>query len=69
MVRYTQQMAFDMGLDIPMPLTWDEFANHRYHGRGIKGFVIDNLDLCIQQMTHVPVRAVSVTVPEPVPAQ
>lgn len=62
MVRHTAQMARDMGLDIPFPITWDEFAAHRYYGRGIKGFVIDNLDICIQQSTAVPVRAVSLTV-------
>jgi hypothetical protein len=53
--------ARKMGLDIPFPLTWQEFASGLYHGRGIKGFVIDNLDLCIQQATPIPIRAVSLT--------
>lgn len=60
-VRYVSQMARDMGLDIPFPLTWHEFSAGRFHSRGINGFVIDNLDMCVQQMTTVPVRAVSLT--------
>lgn len=49
------------GLDIPAPITWAEFCERRYHGPGVKGFVIDNLDLCVQSMTRVPVRAVTLT--------
>jgi hypothetical protein len=60
--------AEKMGADIPQPITWDEFANHHYYGSGIKGFVIDNLDMCIQQMTTVPIRAVSLNLPEPAAA-
>jgi hypothetical protein len=54
-------VAREMGLSIPFPLTWGEFASRQYHGRGVKGFAIDNLDACIQQMTPVPIRAVSLT--------
>ncbi len=70
-VRYVQRVAQDMGLDIPFPMTWGEFLRCDYRSKGVKGFVIDNLDLCIQQMTSVPVRAVSLTdaeAPAPVPA-
>ena len=68
-VRYVQRVARDMGLDIPFPMTWGEFLRGDYRSKGVKGFVIDNLDLCIQQMTTVPVRAVSLTDADaPVPA-
>ena len=68
-VRYVARTARDMGLDIPFPLTWQEFTSGRYEGKGINGFVIDNLDMCIQQMTTVPVRAVSLTDADaPIPA-
>ncbi len=53
--------AARLGLDIPFPLTWSEFEHHDYHGKGISGFIIDNLDLCVQSMTTVPVRAVTLT--------
>ena len=63
-------MARGMGLDIPEPLTWREFAEGRYYSRGIKGVVIDDLDTCIEQMATVPVRAVSLTDADaPVPVQ
>ena len=60
-VRHVQRVARDMGLDIPFPMTWGEFLRGDYRSKGVKGFVIDNLDLCIQGMSHVPVRAVSLT--------
>jgi hypothetical protein len=53
--------AFDAGIDIPHPITWAEFCERRYHGKGIKGFLIDNLDHCLQSMTTVPIRAVTLT--------
>lgn len=59
------QAAEEMELDIPFPLTWGEFINHQYYDPGVRGFVIDNLDLCIQQGSTAPIRAVSLTVPEP----
>lgn len=46
-------------INIPMPITWDEFVSRRYNGRGIRGFVIDDLDRCVQDMTTVTVKAVS----------
>ena len=68
-VFYVARMARDMGLDIPVPLTWEDFTEGTYNGRGVRGFVIDNLDMCIQQMTTVPVRAVSLTDADaPIPA-
>lgn len=68
-VRQIARMARGMGLNIPEPLTWREFSDGHYYGQGIKGFVIDDLDTCIQEMTHVPVRAVSLTDADaPVPA-
>lgn len=60
--RLAAKMAEDMGLDIPLPLTWEEFERGQYHSRGIGGFVIDNLDMCVQRMARgVPIRAVSLT--------
>lgn len=51
--------ARELNLDIPQPITWDAFVAHRYHARGVKAFVIDNLDLCIQYMTSVDIKGVS----------
>ena len=51
----------DFGLNIPQPITWDEFVHGRYRGAGISSFVIDDLDRCIQGMTSVEIKAVSLT--------
>jgi hypothetical protein len=59
---HVAEMAEQAGLDIPFPVTWNEFASGRFYGKGISGFLIDNLDMCVQGMARgVPVRAVSLT--------
>ncbi len=56
--------AEQMGLKIPQPITYDEFINKRYHGRGIKGFLIDNVDLLLQVLSPgVPIAGISLTEP------
>ncbi len=35
----------------PKMLTFEEFLHRRYHSPGIKGFVIDNVDLLLQEMS------------------
>lgn len=50
------------GLNMPFPITWDDFARRLYFGKGINGFLFDNLDMLIQRMAApVPVVAVSLT--------
>lgn len=52
------------GLSMPFPLLFgEEFLPGRYHAPGVRGVVIDNLDLCVAGVSKVPVRAVSLTVP------
>lgn len=52
-VDQTMRLARELKLPIRMPITWDDFVNERYYGKNIKGFVIDNLDICVQRMTNV----------------
>lgn len=53
--------AREMGLDIPFPLTIDEFRNERWNAHGIKSFCVDDADKIIQMMAKgVPVTAISV---------
>jgi hypothetical protein len=47
-----------MGLNIPLPITYDEFIQKRY-GRNISGFLIDNLDLFLKHLSNVPINAVT----------
>lgn len=54
------QEAKRMELDIPFPITFDEFRNGRFHGKGIRGFVIDDAEVLLQYLAgSVPVKAVS----------
>lgn len=66
--RKTVEQAAQMGLDIPFPLTYREFKNRAFYARGIKGFLVDNIDGFLEQifsdMTKgVPVEAVTMTSP------
>lgn len=45
-----RDMAMDMGLDIPLPLTYDEFLRGEYHPDGVGGLLIDNVDLLLKRL-------------------
>lgn len=65
--RNTFEMARSMGLQIPFPVTFDEFRGGQFCGRGINGFLIDDLDEHIRYMARgVPVVAVTFTSAPPV---
>lgn len=55
--------AIDSGYKIPFPLTYDEFIENRYLSKGVKGFLIDNVDMLLDYMTkcRVPIRAITVS--------
>ena len=56
------EQAQEMGLEIPFPLTFHEFVNRKFHGKGIKGFLVDNADLLISFIASgVPVNVVSIS--------
>lgn len=52
--------ACDQKINIPQPISWYEFLEKKYYQHGIKGgFMIDNLDMCIQSMSPVEIKAVT----------
>jgi hypothetical protein len=53
-------LAKEMGLDIPFPITFDEFKGGRYYAGGVKGFIVDNAEILLQSMSPVPIRAITV---------
>lgn len=60
-----QRAAQNLGLDIPFPLTYDEFVHQKFYGKGIKGFLIDNVEFLFQYISgSVPVTAVVLGVNE-----
>lgn len=48
-----------LDINIPFPISWHEFISKRYHAPGIKKFLIDDLDRCIQMLSSLPIKAVS----------
>lgn len=58
-----QRRAKEMEVDIPFPLAYEEFKRGEYFGRGIRAFVIDDVDDLVRSMAgNVPVLAISATV-------
>lgn len=53
------KLAKKQGKKIHMPISWDEFIRKAYYAKGVKGFVIDELGLCLQQSSPVPIKCVT----------
>ncbi len=54
------KQAREMGLDIPLPISYSEFDRNQYCGRNIKGFLFDNVDHYLQSKTTVHIKAITV---------
>ena len=58
--RRLADKARSMCLDIPFPISFAEFLGGRFSGKGINGFIVDNVELLIGQIARgVPVTAIS----------
>lgn len=52
--------AHDAGIDINFPLTAREFFSGEFRGKGIQGFIFDDLDKILRDYAHgVPLLAAS----------
>lgn len=60
-VQNVADMAKKMGVKIAYPLTMAEFIERRYHGNGMKGFLVDDIDRCLNQISTIPVYGFSAT--------
>lgn len=56
-----QHQSQQMNLKIPFPITFDEFISRKYYGAGIKGFLIDNIEMLLQSMSNVPILAITMS--------
>lgn len=56
---FVSDMARKLGYNIPFPISYQEFVNKQYHAKGIKGFLIDNVERLVQYMSNVPVNAIT----------
>ena len=58
--RSVAKRAREMGVNIPFPLTYDEFIKGKFYGRGIRGFMIDDVDALLWYLARgVKVKALS----------
>jgi hypothetical protein len=53
--------AQKQGLDIPFPISYNEFITRDYYGKGIKGFLIDDADRLLARLTDLPIGAITLT--------
>lgn len=64
-IQYVRDLARQLGLDIPFPLTAAEFFTGRFNTRGIRGFLLDDIDDMITTAAcGVPVLAATWTTRE-----
>ena len=54
-------IAQELGLNMPFPVSFDEFLEKRYCGRHIKGFIIDNADMLLQYLAQAPIKCITLT--------
>lgn len=55
------QMSQNMELNIPFPITFKEFIKREYSGRRISCFHIDDADRCLQSLSDVEIKTVTLT--------
>jgi hypothetical protein len=53
--------ASEMNKSIPFPISYDEFFRKKYYAKGIQGFLIDNVEMLLEQLTDVPIIAITLT--------
>ncbi len=58
-------MAKEMGLEIPPPLTFDEFMSGQFYDGNTRKFAIDNADTLFQHILGVPITAISINKDNP----
>lgn len=54
------QLANKLGLNIPIPLSYDEFINGRYNSAKCKHFHIDNAEDLLAHISEIPVKTISI---------
>lgn len=61
-VNNVLEQSNKMGIEIKQPITWYDFiAKSNWGADRVDNFLVDDLDACVQSMTDVPIRAVTMT--------
>ena len=61
MVKEIELMAQQMGLNIPLPLTFEEFLRKQYYGLGVNKFHIDDAHLLLKALTPVHIATITLS--------
>lgn len=56
-----QEQAQRIDIEIPLPITYQEFLKKQYYGRVIRGFLIDNADMLLQHISPVNIDTIILT--------
>lgn len=55
-----QNRASEMGLKIPLPITYHEFLHQKYYLKGVKGFLLEDVDIFLQSLAPgIPIEAIT----------
>ena len=52
MANYVWKMAKEMGISIPYPITFEQFADGMFYGKNIDAFLFDDLDGSLKIMAR-----------------
>lgn len=56
-----KNLSEDLGTPVEV-MTWQVFVDRKYYGRkDFNGFVIDELGLCLQNQSNMPIKAVTLS--------
>lgn len=55
------EISNSMNVTIPFPITFEEFIRGQFFSSGVKMVYIDNIDLCLQTISKVPIDTITVT--------
>ena len=55
-------LAWESGVEIHRPITMLEFIRGEYYGAGIGIFLFDDVDRCLEAVTHIPIDTVTITI-------
>lgn len=53
--------ADKMGLNIPKPISYGEFIDKDYYGKGVDYFLIDDVELLLERLTTVKITDITIS--------
>lgn len=61
MAENLKRQSEELGTPVEV-MTWDMWVNKKYYGRkDFNGFVIDELGICLQNQSNMPIKAVTIS--------